>query len=159
MKSWKRHQSPSTNKIKTIYVLWKLTYDKHQFKKNMIKSFHAFHTFVYIPALIRKRSVFLISRAGILTKVWIGDINNTIKRFFKVFRKLFIFFSDNPRLNGTMGALFDDFPKLGHLDVGHTLIDCVSTAVLSNMSKNLRTTNNKIYFSGLDKIMGSRRKF
>ena len=32
------------------------------------------HTFVNIPALIRKRSVFLSSRAGIFTKVWIGDI-------------------------------------------------------------------------------------
>ena len=32
------------------------------------------HTFVNIPALIRKCSVFLSSRAGILTKVLIGDM-------------------------------------------------------------------------------------
>ena len=32
------------------------------------------HTFVNTPALIRKRSMFLRSRAGILTKVWIRDI-------------------------------------------------------------------------------------
>ena len=32
------------------------------------------HTFVNIPALIRKRSVCLSSRAGIFTKVWIGDM-------------------------------------------------------------------------------------
>ena len=32
------------------------------------------HTFVNIPALIRKRSVFLSSKAGILTKVWIRDM-------------------------------------------------------------------------------------
>jgi hypothetical protein len=37
------------------------------------------HTFVNIPALIRKRSVFLSSRAGILTKVWIGDIQGGSK--------------------------------------------------------------------------------
>jgi hypothetical protein len=33
------------------------------------------YTFVNIPALIRKRSVFLSSRAEILTKVWIRDIS------------------------------------------------------------------------------------
>ena len=33
-----------------------------------------FDTFVNILALIGKRSVFLSSRAGILTKVWTGDI-------------------------------------------------------------------------------------
>jgi hypothetical protein len=33
-----------------------------------------FHTFVNIPALISKRSMFLSSRAGIFTKVWKGDI-------------------------------------------------------------------------------------
>ena len=32
------------------------------------------HTFVDIPALIRKRSVFLSSRAGMLAGVLIGDI-------------------------------------------------------------------------------------
>ena len=33
------------------------------------------HPSVNIPALIRKRSVFLSSRGGILTKVWIRDIS------------------------------------------------------------------------------------
>ena len=39
-----------------------------------IRSISPIHTFVNIPALIRKRSVFLNSRAGILTKVWIRDL-------------------------------------------------------------------------------------
>ena len=40
------------------------------------------HTFVNIPAPIRKRSVFLRSMAGISTKLWIGDI---ISRFTGIF--------------------------------------------------------------------------
>jgi hypothetical protein len=36
------------------------------------------HTFVNIPALIRKRSVFLSRRAEIFTKVVIGDIGPDI---------------------------------------------------------------------------------
>jgi hypothetical protein len=35
----------------------------------MISLISPIHTFVNIPALIRKRSVFLSSRAGIFTKV------------------------------------------------------------------------------------------
>ena len=46
--------------------------------KKFIKYISPFHTYVYIPALIRERSVFLSSRAGIFTKVWIGDIYSNI---------------------------------------------------------------------------------
>ena len=44
------------------------------FSKMMSRKIVPIHTFVNIPALIRKRSMFLSGRAGILTKVWIGDI-------------------------------------------------------------------------------------
>ena len=39
-----------------------------------IRKISAIHTFVNIPALIRKRIVFLSSRARILTKVWIRNM-------------------------------------------------------------------------------------
>ena len=64
-------------------------------------------------------------------------------------------------MNTTMDSSLPKFmayPKLGHLDMGESGIDCVPVSVLSQMSKNLKTTNNKIYFSGTDKILGSRRK-
>ena len=55
------------------------------------------HSFVNIPALIRKRSVFSSSGAVIFTKVWIGDINvGKNERFywrFKVKKKFTIFLS------------------------------------------------------------------
>jgi hypothetical protein len=56
----------------------------------MIWFISTIHTFVNIPALIRKRNVFLSSRAGMFTKVWIGDelivITNYVK--FLIFSKI-----------------------------------------------------------------------
>ena len=43
--------------------------------KKQISFISPIHTFVYIPALMRKRSLSLSSWAGILTKVWVGEIS------------------------------------------------------------------------------------
>lgn len=53
---------------------------------------------------------------------------------------------------------FVNFPKLGHLDVGNSKIDCVPVSVLQSLSKNLKSTNPKIFLSGDEKISGSKRK-
>jgi hypothetical protein len=71
-KSRKQRLGPYNWKIRWrfIYFSQKLRSEKYKFV-----CISPIHTFVNIPALIRKLSVFLSSRAGILTKVWIGDIN------------------------------------------------------------------------------------
>jgi len=69
--------------------------------------------------------------------------------------------ASNKNLNSTVDSVlpkFRDYPKLGHMDMGDSGVDCIPVSVLSTMTKNLKTTNNKIFFSGTDKIMGSRRK-
>ena len=53
------------------------------FSKMMSRKIVPIHTFVNIPALIRKSSMFLSSRARTLTKVWIRDID----RFRKISSK------------------------------------------------------------------------
>jgi hypothetical protein len=55
------------------YILEQLCIMIHEWWYSTV-SISPIHTFVNITALFRKRSVFLSSRAGILTKVWIGDI-------------------------------------------------------------------------------------
>ena len=75
------------------------SHDQNASCRSLLTILYLIHTFVNIPALIRKRSVFLSSRAGILTKVWIRDIRGN-KPIIKCIVNLF-----NPHLNEMFNPL------------------------------------------------------